>query len=103
MSKKQTTVSEAAANTKIVKRTKNVMKLDVGSVKLAGELRKVRFIAKNTKGGVVICRTKGQPPIRVRQLGAVFSAFIRGATDDEIPTAKTPDQAFARGVKAFWS
>jgi hypothetical protein len=106
MSKKQeVATSEAAANTKIVKRTKNLMKLDVSRVKVAGELRKIRFVAKNKHGGVVIARTRGLPPMRIRCVMLrhrdEFWVTIRGNEGAAIAT--TPDKAFARGVKAFWS
>jgi hypothetical protein len=98
-------VSAAADQTRVVKKSKNLMKLDVVGVKIGRESRRVRFVAQNKRGGIVICRTKGLPPIRVRciVLGHrdEFWATVRGT--DEVAIAKSPMQAFARGVKQFWA
>lgn len=107
MAKKQTQeiVSEAADNTRVLKQTKNIMKLVVRNVKFSTGFQNVKFIAKNQRGGVVICRTKGQPPIRVKFCDAYkkphFEASIRG--NSVVPIGKTPNQAFARAVKEFWA
>lgn len=94
-------VSAAADNTRVLKRTKNVIKLVVSGVKIAGEIRKVKFAARNERGGFVVCRTAGHPPIRVRDNGmGGFVASVRGETGVK---AKTPDQVFARAVKSFWA
>lgn len=97
--KNSTTVSSAAANTRVISATKTVMKLVVAGVRIAGEKRKVKFIARN---GMVVCRSMGMPKfvVREREVGG-FIASCR-ATKESV-TAPTPEQAFARGVKGFWA
>lgn len=107
MTKKQATaaVSSAADNTRVLKRTKNVIKLVVTGVKINGEIRKVKFAARNERGGFVVCRTAGKAPIRVRAWsdgrGITYDASVRGNSVCE--SAKDPSKAFALGVKAFWA
>jgi hypothetical protein len=99
--RKQVQVSEAAANTRVLKRTKRLMKLEVVGVKFAGAEHKVRFIANAIKN-VVIARCKGQKPMRITLADSgKFAVRVRG--DQMVLAAPTPQQAFAKGVRGFWA
>lgn len=107
MKKQANTVSAAVDNTRVLKRTKNVIKLVVTGVKINGEPQKVKFAARNERGGFVVCRAKGVTPFRIRcerdaKGREVFYAGTRGRGTDAY-SAKTPQKAFAIGVQQFWA
>jgi len=84
---------------------RNTLKIVVRRVRIAGESRTVKFTARPVRGGVVMCRSRGLPKFRIT------ATEVRGKTvymaraknlDGEV-SAKSPDRAFARGVKEFWA
>lgn len=88
------------SNTEIITMNKKIARVAVTGVRIGGEARKVRFIAKN---GQVICRSRGLKTFKVRQAeDGSFFVKLHGNRED-YPTAKTPAKAFAAGVNAFWN
>jgi hypothetical protein len=86
-------------NVNILVSKKNIIKLDVNNVRIQGEARKVRFVARK---GAVVCRTKGLQAFKMHEAadGGYFAKQY-GSTD--FAQAKTPAKAFAEAVKTFWS
>lgn len=103
MSRKQT-VSEASVNTRIVKRTKKLIKLVVSGVKFGGSQHKVNFVARADKG-FVVARTPGAPALRIgREVNAKGKeSFTCRIGREVVGSKKTPQQAFAMGVQNFWN
>ena len=99
------TVSVASPNTRVLSKTKNLLKLVVDGVKIAGEVTRVKFVARTDKGGLVVCRTKGQKPFRIQaetnaKGKTTYYARMRGGFEC---SANTPNKAFARGTNEFWA
>ena len=103
MSRKQI-VSEASVNTRVLKRTKKLMKLVVSGVKISGVTRKVKFVARADKG-IVVCRLPGSPALRIgREVnGRGNELFTCRVGREVIGTKKTPQKAFAMGVAQMWA
>lgn len=68
----------------------------------------VKFVAKNNKVVVSVVDSdvhpvKSFPPIVVKRDGDIFTVHVNGQKPPVQVWAKTPAQAFARGVRAFWT
>lgn len=101
---KKIQLSPAAENTRVLKRTKKVIKLVVDGVKISGVTRKVKFVARADKG-IVVCRLPGYPALRIgREVnGKGHESFTCRVGRESIGTKKTPQKAFAMGVAQMWA
>lgn len=80
------------------------LKIVVRNVLVGDEARTVRFIARPVRSGLVVCRTRGLPKLRIMSSDGGRSFEVECPKHGAISVpGRNPAKAFAAGVREFWA